>query len=175
MHQGGGYHVSASNSLSHITKKLRWGTLRGITKFRVSKNFMHQGGGYHVSGSKSLSHITKKFRWGTLQCFRNFRVSQIFMRTRGISPFLIENLLSHSTENLRNGTLLYFTNFQVWKNLWIRWGGRGRGRGRGRWKGEEWVSITIFCQKFFVSQCRNISEANTSVFQKISHIAKFYA
>ena len=39
----------------------------------------------------------------------------------------------------------------------------------------EGAGITIFCQNRFVSQYRKISLGNTSVFQKVSCIAKFYA
>ena len=41
----------------------------------------------------------------------------------------------------------------------------------------EGAGITIFCQNCFVSQYRNISfvERNSSMFQKVSGIEKFYA
>ena len=43
-----GIATSVQNFLSHSTKKFRWGTIRCIRKFRVSKNFMHQRGGITI-------------------------------------------------------------------------------------------------------------------------------
>ena len=62
-------HFSVEKVLSHSTRKCRWGTLRCIRKFRISKQFMHQRererererdreagniGKYHVSPSKTF-------------------------------------------------------------------------------------------------------------------------
>ena len=69
------------------------------------------------------------------------------MPMRGISRFSIENLLSHSTEKFRRGTLLCFTKFLVSKKFMDKRGG----------------DITIFCQNFFVSQCRKFSSEPLSV------------
>ena len=75
---------------------------------------------------------------------------------RGISRFSIENLLSPSTEKLRRGTLLCFTKFLVSKKFMDK-------RGVGE-EGEEGGSIKVFCQNFFVSQCRIFSQGNLLVF-----------
>ena len=104
---GGGITTFRSKFLVSQYRKFRWGTLRCIRKFRVSKNFMHQRGGRGIIFSVKifLSHSTEKFRWGTLRCFRKFRVSQNFMHKKRISLNSVENFLSHSAEKLRKGTL----------------------------------------------------------------------
>ena len=78
-------HFSVENFLSHSIEKSRWGTLRCIGRFRLSKNFVHQRWkGYHISPSETfLSHSSEKFRWGTLRCIRRIRVSKNSMHERG--------------------------------------------------------------------------------------------
>ena len=112
-------------------------------KFLVTKNVRDKRGGLTIFRQIVLSHNTESFRRGTFLCFRKIRVSKIFMPKRGLSQFSIETLMSHSTEKLRRRTLLCFTNFLVSKKLLD--------------KRAEGGSITIFCQNFFVSQCRKIS------------------
>ena len=60
------------NFLTYSTEKFRWGTLRCIGKFPVSKNFMHKKGISLNSVEKFLSHSVEKFRRGTLQCVTDF-------------------------------------------------------------------------------------------------------
>ena len=105
-----------------------------------------RGGGFTIFCQIVLSHSTESFRRGTSLCFRKIRVSKKFMTKRGLSHFSTENLVSHSTEEFRRGTLLCCVSQSFWfrKNWWIRGWVGGR-------------SITIFCPKFFVSQCRKIS------------------
>ena len=100
------------NFLSHSTEKLRWGTLRCIRKFRVSKNFMHQrGGGVSRFFVKNfLSHSTEKLRWGTLRCIRKFRVSKNFMHQRGGGgiTFLRQKLFVSQYRKIPLGNTLVF-------------------------------------------------------------------
>ena len=71
------------NFLSHSTEKVRWGTLRCIRKFRVSKNFMHKKGISLNSVEKFLSHSADKIRRRTLLCFERILLSKIFKQRRG--------------------------------------------------------------------------------------------
>ena len=65
-----------------------------------------------------------------------------------VSRFSVEKFLSHNAEKFHRGILLRFTKFLVSKNFTDKRGGGGE---------EEEGSITIFCRKVFVSQCRKIS------------------
>ena len=103
------------NVLSHSTEKIRWGTLRCIRNFRVSKSFMHQGGVIKFLRRKRFVSQYRKNRWGTLRCFRKFRVSQNFMHKMGILLISVEKSLSHSTDIIRRGTLLCFDRILVSK------------------------------------------------------------
>ena len=59
--EGGSITFLRRKILSHSTKKFRWGTLRCIGKFRVTKKFMHERGrGYHISQSKTFCHTVPK-------------------------------------------------------------------------------------------------------------------
>ena len=56
-------HFSVENFLSHSTKKFRWGTLRCIRKFRISKNFTHRregGGGVSRFSVENFCHTVSK-------------------------------------------------------------------------------------------------------------------
>ena len=188
------------NFLSLSTEKIRWGTLRCIRKFQVSKNSMHQRGGRlsRLSVENFFSHSIEKFRWRTLRCFRKFRVWQNFMHKKGISPNTIEKFLSHSADKIRR-TLLYFERILVSKIFKQR---RGKLHGfvenilshrtektspgnhsvfhkiSGREKNfmdKRGGSITIFRRKVFISLYQNISLENTLVFQKNSFIENFHA
>ena len=70
------------------------------------------------------------------------------MPKRGKSRFSIENLLSHSTENFAGE--LFFVSQNKISGIEKIYGQEGGGRREGG-------SITVFCQFFFVSQCRKIS------------------
>ena len=66
---------------------------------------------------------------------------------RGVSRFSVENFWSHSAENICGHPFNVSEILGYLKNLCIIGG------------------ITIFRQKFFVSQCRKTSYRNTLVFQ----------
>ena len=91
-------HFSVENFLSHSTKKFRWGTLRCIGKFRVTKNFMHRRG-RDRERERGRERERETERGG------------------GVSPFPVENFLSHSIENFLRGTLRCIGKFRVWKNF----------------------------------------------------------
>ena len=88
------------------------------------------------------------------------KLSKKFFAWEGDITILCRKFLSHSTEKLRKGSLLFHKTCGIEKKLWIRVGGG---------------SITIFCQNFFVSQCRKISKRNLSVlcFRKFPVAKKF--
>ena len=108
---------SVENSLSHSTEKFRWGTLRCIRKFRVTKNFMQKKGISLNSVEKFLSHSADKTRRRTLLCFDRILVLKSFSKGRGRFTTLSKIFLSHSAEKLRKGTLYCFTNFGFQKIL----------------------------------------------------------
>ena len=83
-------------------------------------------------------------------------------RGGGVSRLFVQNFWSHSTENFIGEHFGVSENFGYRKILCIR-----EGRGGG--------SITFLRRKLFVTQYRKILLGNTSVFQKISGIEKFYA
>ena len=98
--------------LSHSTEKFRWGTLRCIRKFRVSKIFMHQREGYRVSPSKILCPtVPKNF---VRNLFRKFLVWKKVWIREGISRFSVEIFWSHSSEKFRGRP------FNVSENLGYR-------------------------------------------------------
>ena len=120
---------------------------------------MHKKGISLNSVEKFLSHSADKIRRRTLLCFERILVSKIFMRRRGASRFC-RIFLSHRTETKRfvKEPFCFPENFWYRKNFMDK---------RGH--------ITIFSRNFYVSQCRKISLENTSMFQKIWGIEKFYA
>ena len=130
---------SVENFWSHSAEKFRWGRLRCIGKFRLSKIFMHQRerGGITFLRRKLLSHRTEKLRWGTVRCFRNFRVSQIFMHTKGISLNSLKNFC-HTVPIKFAGE-----HFCVSKEFWYR---NFPSKGGGKLHG--------FVENFFISQDR---------------------
>ena len=155
----GGITFSVKNFLSHSTEKFRCGTLRCFRKFRVSQNFMHQRGGYHVSPSKIFCHtVPKNFVGEHFGVSENFGYRKYICIREGGITFSVKNFLSHSTEKFRCGTLRCFRKFRVSQNFMHQRGG-----------------YHVLRQKLLVTQYRKISLWNTSVFQKISCIAKFYA
>ena len=64
------------------------------------------------------------------------------MHERGKPQFSVENFFSHSTGKVRRGTILCFRKFLV-SNFFMDKRGGG--------------IVKIFCQNFFVAQCRKIS------------------
>ena len=147
MQKRGVSRLFVQNFLSQSTEKFRWGTLRCIGKFQVSKNFIHQRkGGITFLRRKLLSHSTEKFRWGTVRCFRKFRVSQNFMHKKGISLNSVDKFLSHSADKIRR-TLLCFERILVSKNFKQRRAEASR-----------------FCRKFFyLTGPKKTSPGNHSV------------
>ena len=93
--------------------------------------------------------------------FHQFQESKNFMHERGTSRFLSNFFLCRTSKKLRRGILLCFRNFLIWRNFLDERVGRG------------W-SITSLRQKFFVAQCRKMSEENLSVFFSISGIEILY-
>ena len=157
--RGGVSRFSVKNFLSHSTEKFRCGTLRCFRKFRVSQNFMHQRGGYHVLRQKLLVTQYRKISlWNTSVFQKISCIAKFYASERGVSRFSVENFLSHSTEKFCWGTLRCIRKFRVSKIYMHQRGG-----------------YHVLRQKLFVTQYRKISLWNTSVFQKISCIAKFYA
>ena len=78
---------------------------------------------------------------------------------QGVSRLFVQNFLSHSTEKFRWGALRCIGKLRVSKNFMHQRGG----------------GYHVSPSKTFVTQYRKISLGNSSVFQKISFIAKFYA
>ena len=147
------------NFVAHSTKKIRWGTLWCIRKFRALQNYMHKKGISLNSVEKRLSHSADKIRRSTLLCFERILVSKSFKQRRGEASRFCRNFFYLTgPKKLRKGTILCFRKFLVGKNfLWIRGG------------------ISRFCVEVFVTQYRNISLENTLVFEKISFIENFHA
>ena len=83
--EGGVSRFSVENFLSHSTEKFRWGTLRFIRKFRVSKNFnASERGGYHVCPSKTFCHtVPKNFFGEHFGVSENFAYRKILCIRRG--------------------------------------------------------------------------------------------
>ena len=159
----GGSRFTVENFLSHSTEKFRWGTLRCIRKFRLSKNFMHQRGrGYHISQSKNF-FVTQyqKMSLGNTSVYRELLgIEKVYASEKdGVSHFSVENFLSHSTKNFVGAHFGVSGNFGCRKILCIREGG----------------VITFLSRKLFVTQYQKMSLVNTSVYQKISGIEKLYA
>ena len=189
------------NFLSHSTEKFRWGTLPGIRKFRVAKNFMHQrGGGIKFPLRKLFVTQYRKISFGNTSVFQKIRASQNFMHRKGISLNSVEKSLSHSADKIRRRTLLCFERILVSKSFKQRRGEASRfcriffnltgpkklrqgtilcfrkflaGKNILWIRGGGWVSR--FSVEVFVSLYRNISLENTLVFQKNSFIEKFQA
>ena len=85
--------------------------------------------------------VPKVFVDESFSVSEGFDFRRSFLHEKGISRFDVKNLLFHMTEKLRKGSLL----FQKFSDI-----GKIMDQRRG--------SITPFCQKFFVSQCRKTSE-----------------
>ena len=88
-------HFTVENFLSHSIEKFRWGILRCIGKYRLSKRFKHQGGrGYHISPSKTFCHtLSKSFVGEHFGVSGNFGYQKNFcIREGGVITFLRQNL-----------------------------------------------------------------------------------
>ena len=104
---------------------------------------------YHDFLLKNFCLSAEKFRRGSLLCFRQILVPKNVRDKRGggYHDILSKFFLSHSTEKFRRGTLLCFTKILESKKFMDKEGG-------------EEGSITIFCRKIFVLQCRKKSQGN---------------
>ena len=70
--------------LSHSAENFRWGRLRCIGKFRVSKNFMHQRGGLSRFSVENFCHtVPKNFVGDQFGVSENFVYRKIFCIRRG--------------------------------------------------------------------------------------------
>ena len=107
-----------------------------------------------------MSHSAEKFRKGILLFFRMSLVSESFMDgKRGMSRSSVEVFWSHSAEKFRWGRLRCIGKFRLSKIfMHQREGG-----------------YHVSPSKTFVTLYRKTSLGNSSVFQKISCIANFYA
>ena len=145
--------------LSHSADKIRRRTLLCFERILVSKIFMHRRGGLRFCRN-FLSHRTetKSFVKEPF-CFREIFWYRKNLWIRGdISRFSVEIFMSHSAKNFVRELYCFWENFWFRKVLWMKRGG-----------------ITFFRRKILVSQCQKVSLGNTSVFQKIWGIEKFYA
>ena len=125
--------------MSHSAENFCKGILLFLGKFLVSKSFMIEKGGITFFRRKFLVPQCRKISWTSLQCFRKFGVWKNFIHTRGYHNFPSKFFLSHSAEKFCGHPFNVSENLGYRKILCIIGG------------------ITIFRQKFFVSQCRKIS------------------
>ena len=154
-----GYHDFSFIFLSHSAEKFRWGTLRCIKKFRVSKNFMHQRGGISRFSVENFCHtIPKNFVGEHFGVSENFVHRKILCIRSGYHVTPLKNFCLTVPKNFVGEHFGVSKNFGYRKILCIREGG-----------------YHVSPSKTFVTQYQKISLGNTSVFQKISCIAKFYA
>ena len=93
-----------------------------------------------------MSHSAENFSKGILLFLRKFLGPKSFMDEKGVSRFSVENFWSHSAEKFCGHPFNVSENLGYRKFLCIIGG------------------ITIFRQKFFVSQCRKTSYRNPLVF-----------
>ena len=108
------------NFLSHSTEKFRWGTLRCIRKFRVSKIFMYRsGGGASRFCWNFLSHRTetKSFVKEPF-CFpENFWYRKKFKDETGHITFFGRKFLVSQCRKISWASLQCFRKFGVSKNF----------------------------------------------------------
>ena len=114
--------------------------------FWYRKNLWIRGGLSRFAVEIFMSHSAENFRKGILLFLRKILVSKSFMDEKGVSRFSVENFWSHSAEKFRGHPSNVSENLGYRKILCIIGG------------------ITIFCLKFFVSQCRKTSYRNPLVF-----------
>ena len=132
-----------SKFLSHGTEKFCWGTIQCIRKIRLTKKFLDEMGISRFFVENFCLTVPKKFVRDPF-CFKKILVWRIFMQRRGRGGIMV--LPKHFCLTVPKNfvrCLFCFTKFLVSKKIMEK-------RGEGG-------SITIFCQKLFVSQCRKIS------------------
>ena len=145
--------------LSHSTEKFRWGTLRCIKKFRVSKKFMHQrGGGYHVAPSKTFCHtVPKNFVGEHFAVSENFVYRKILCIRRGYHYTPLKNFC------LTVPIKFVEEPFCVSKEFWYR---NVSSKGGGKLQG--------FVKKIFISQDRKNFAREPFCFRKFLEGKIFY-
>ena len=131
--------------LSHGTEKTSPGNHSVLQKISGrEKTFMDKRGVSRFSAEKFLSGCTEIFHWRTMWCFRKILLWKIFRQRRGggrASRFC-RIFLSNRTET----KIFVKETFCFPEKFWYRKKFRDK---RGY--------ITIFSQKFYVSQCRKVS------------------
>ena len=153
---------SVENVWSHSAEKFRLGTLRCIKKFRVWKIFMNQrGGGITFLHRKLFVTQYQKFPLGTTSMHQKISgLEDFYASERGWYHVSPSKTFCHTIPKISVGD--YFDaseNFGFRRILCIR----------------EGDGITFLHRKLFATQYRKISLRNTSVYQKVSGIEKFYA
>ena len=138
----------------HSVEKFRQRTLLCFRKFLLSKNVRDKrGGGYHDFPSKTFClTVPKIFVGETFSVSFISGIEKIYAYEGKITIFQLKICCLTAPKNFVGEPFCVSQNFWYRKNLWIR----GRGE-EGEEEREEGGSIMIFCQKFFVSQCRKIS------------------
>ena len=193
--------VFSKSFLSHRTEKISPGNHSVFHKnFGGEENFMDgRGWGYHDFPSEMLClTLPKLLHWRKIFCFKKIFNSKIFMHTRGGITILSKNfVLQDRNEKFCKGTLLFSRKTLVTKNFNCD---RGITFFRRKFLVSQcrkilWASLQCFRNfvvssnfmhqrrrgyhdsplKTFVTHYRKMSLRNSSVFQKNSCIAKFYA
>ena len=141
------YHDFVENWFSHITEKLRRGTLLFSEKVPYRKSFWI--GGDITTFSRNFFCLTapKKF---LVWPFLVEKVSGLKKLHKMVYHDFVENWFSHSTEKFRRGTLLLSEKFFYRKKIFMDGNGISR------------FSLKIFCLSF------EKSRRGTLLFQKIS-------
>ena len=141
--QGGGSRYSLELFLSGSAKNFLGRSPLFFRTFWLSNNFLPKKGIYAFSVEIFFVWWYRKTTSGnpSVLCFRNFLVMKRFPDKGGVSRFSVAIFLSHSREKFPRVILQCFNKPLISKTLWI-WGGE---------------NVTVFCQKSFVSQCREKS------------------
>ena len=180
---------------SHSAEKVCRGTRLCFRIFRVSENSKHKRGKSQMSVENMLSHSTEKLHKGILLFLKKFW----FRKNYGwkvVSRFSVEHFWSQSAEKIRGHHFNVSENLGYRKNLCIiggitffprkilvsqckknSWAPLQRFTKIGVWKilcTREGGGIT-FLRRKLLSHYQKFSLGNSSVFQKISCIARVYA
>ena len=187
----------AENFSPHSAEKFCRGTRLCYRKFRVSKNSMHKRGISQISIENLLSHSTEDFREGILCFWKNPGSEKIFWMKSGVSCFSVESFWSHIAEEFREHPfivskklgyrkilcligciMLFCRKFLVSQCRKIWWASLQCFKKFGATSNfihQRRRGYQVSPSKTFVTQYRKMSLRNSSVFQKISCIAKIYA
>ena len=96
-----------------VPKKFRWGTLRYLTNFRVSKNFLHEGVSTIFCRLFNISQY-RNLRWGTIHCFINFGYQKVLCTRWVYHDFLSKFFCLTVPKNFIGGL------FCISENSWYR-------------------------------------------------------